>query len=278
MAVQNQNLIWTDLDLWAMNYIGQPFVFGFNKIGSGAGAISSHAMQQLRGNVYWMGQTNFYAYDSGGVHVLPCPGWDFVFQNLTTAANQYKVRALPNTPFNEVGWAFPSSSSSGECDSYVKFNITEPNSPWDFGTLPRSAWNDQSILGPPIGASSTGIIYQHETTNDADGQPLMCSMTTGYADIAEGQEYTFVDQVIPDFKYGTFTQTTSAQVQLTFNVTNYPGDTPTSYGPYIVNSTTEFITVRFRGRQVSVTVASSDLGSFWRIGRLRYRWAASGRR
>jgi hypothetical protein len=278
MAVQNQNLIWTDLDLWAMNYIGQPFVFGFNKIGSGAGAISSHAMQPLRGNVYWMGQSNFYAYDSGGVHVLPCPVWDFVFQNLTTAANQYKVRALPNTTFNEVGWAFPSSTSNGECDSYVKFNITEPGSPWDYGTLPRSAWSDQSILGPPIGASSTGIIYQHETTNDADGQPLMATFTTGYADIAAGQEYSFVDMVIPDFKWGTYAGSQNAQVQLTFNVTNYPGDTPISYGPYIVNSATEFITVRFRGRQMSVTVASSDLGSFWRLGHVRFRYAPAGRR
>jgi hypothetical protein len=279
MAVQNQNFIWTDLDLWAMNYIGQPFIFSFNKIGAGAGAISSHSIQALRGNVYWMGPTNFYVYDGNGVHVLPCPVWDFVFQNLTSSANQFKVRSLPNTPFNEAGWAFPSASSAnGECDSYVKFNVTEPGSPWDYGSLSRSAWSDQSILGPPIGASSGGIIYQHETSNDADGQPLMASFTTGYADIGPGQEYSYVDVVIPDFKYGTFDAVPNAQIQMTFNVTNYPGDTPTSYGPYVVNDNTEFITVRFRGRQMSMTVATSDLGSFWRLGHIRFRYAPSGRR
>jgi len=35
--------------------------------------------------------------------------------------------------------------------------------------------------------------------------------------------------------------------------------------------------VRFRGRQVSITVASSDLSSFWRLGRVRYQFQPAGR-
>lgn len=278
MAAPNQNLIWTDLDLWSMNYKGPPFVYGFNKIGAGAGLVSSHAMQQLRGTVAWMGPTNFYKYGSGGVEVIPCPVWDFVFQNIN-ADFVSNVRALPNTPFNEIGWAFPSAASaSGENDSYVKFNITEPGAPWDYGTLARSAWIDQTVLGPPIGTIPGGVIYQHETSNDADGQPLSASFTTGYFYIAEGEDFAFVDQIIPDFKWGTYGGAQTAQVQLTFNVVNYPGDTPTTYGPYTVTQATQQIDVRFRGRQMSITAASSDLGSFWRLGKVRYRFAAAGRR
>lgn len=277
-AVQNQNLFWTDLDLWAANYQGQPFVFGFNRIGVGAGAVSKHAFNAVRGNVYWMGPSNFYAYDTNGVHVVPCPVWDFVFQNLNTAFQQ-NVRALPNTPFNEVGWAFPSlASTNGENDSYVKMNILDPGAPWDYGSYARSAWIDQTILGPPIGATPSGIIYQHETSNDADGQPLAASFTTGYFYISEGEEFAFVDQVIPDMKWGTYAGSQNAQVMMTFNVLNYPGDAVTSYGPYTVTQATEYITVRFRARQMSITVASDDLGSFWRLGKVRYRFAPSGRR
>jgi hypothetical protein len=278
MAVSNQNLFWTDLDLWAANYCGFPLVFGFNKIGAGAGAISSHAMQQLRNAVYWMGSTNFYVYSGSGVSVIPCPVWDAVFQNLNTAYGS-NVRAMPNTGFNEAGWLYPSTASTnGECDSYVKMNITEPNAPWDYGTLARSAWIDQTILGNPVSANPTGIIYQQETTRDADGAPLMASFTSGYFYLAEGQEFAFVDQIIPDMKWDVFGGSSSAQVSLTFNVLNYPGDTPTVYGPYIMNSTTEYISVRFRGRQMSVTVASNDNGSWWRLGKIRYRYAPAGRR
>lgn len=280
MAVSNQNLIWTDLDLWAMAYIGPPDVFGFNKIGAGMGLISSHAAQQLRGSVFWMAPTNFCAYTSGGASVLPCPVWDAVFQNLNTAFQQ-NVRAMPNTPFNEVGWLFPSAaSSSGECDSYVRMNITEPGAPWDYGigVLPRSAWIDQSVLGMPIGASPNGKVYQHETTQDAAGSPLVASFTTGYFYLAEGEDYCFVDQFLPDFKWGNFPGSGAAQIQISFNVVNFPGDTPTTYGPYTMTQALEYISTRFRGRLMSMTVQSSDLGSFWRTGSSRYRYQPSGRR
>src|SRR6185503_4710749 len=152
------------------------------------------------------------------------------------------------------------NSVNGENDSYVKMNILEPGAPWDHGTLPRSAWIDQSILGMPISASSTGIIYFQETTNDADGQPMSPSFTTGDFYLAEGEQYVYVDQIMPDFKWGTFAGAQTAQIQLTFNVSNFPGDTPISYGPYTVTQATEYLTVRFRGRVMSVTVSSSDLG------------------
>jgi hypothetical protein len=281
MAAPNQNLIWTDLDCWAMTYQGPPFVYGFNKIGAGAGAVSTHAAQQLRGLVFWWGPNNFYVYSGGAVSVLPCPVWDSVFQNLNTAFTK-NVRAMPNTPFNEVGWLFPSTaSSSGECDSHIKFNITEPGAPWDINIgnsqLARSAWIDQTILGFPIGASSQGFIYQHETTNDADGSPLNWSWTTGYFEIGEGEDFFFVDQIIPDFKLGTYAASQGAQIQLTFNVVNYPTDTPLTYGPYLFNSSVEFLSVGFRGRQMSITASGSDLGSFNRLGRVRYRYRPDGR-
>ena len=235
LAVSNQNLIFTDLDLWAMNYIGPPNVFGFTKIGAGMGAVSSHSVQQLRGSVYWMGRTNFYSYTSGGANALPCPVWDSVFQNINTNF-LHNVRAMPNTPYNEVGWLYPSAAStSGECDSYAKMNITEQGAPWDIGPLPRSAWIDQTILGMPIGAAPNGFVYQHETTNDADGAPLNSSFTTGFFYLAEGEEFVFVDQIIPDFRWNEYTGGASAQILLTFNVTNYPGDTPVVYGPYLGN-------------------------------------------
>lgn len=277
-AVSNQNLIWTDLDLWAMNFIGYPDTFGFNKIGAGAGACSSHAIQQLRGNVYWMGKSNFYAFGGSGVQVIPCPVWDFVFQRLNLNYVQ-NVRSMPNTPFNEAGWFFPSTASvSGENDSYVKFNINEPGTPWDYGLLARSAWIDLTVLGPPIGAIPTGVVYLHETGPDAAGQPLVSSFVTGYTYLTEGEDYVYVDQAIPDFIWETQTGTTSAQIQITFLTVNYPGDTPIAYGPYTVTQATEYIQLRFRARQVAIQVQSSDLGSFWRSGKIRFRYAPSGRR
>lgn len=278
LAGPSQNLIWTDLDLWAMNFIGQPDVFGFNMLSAGAGLASRHAMARMRGGIYWMGLSNFYEFAGGGARVVPCPVWDAVFQNLNIAyaAN---IRAMPNTAFNEVGFLYPSlASANGENDSYVKWNITEPGAPWDMGMLPRSAWMDQSVFGlSPISATPSGIIYTQESGNDADGSPLQASFTTAYFMLADGEDYVMVDQVLPDFIWGTYAGAKTAQVQLTFNVVNYPGDAVRTYGPYTVTQATKMINVRFRGRQMSITVASNDIGSFWRLGRVRYRFAPQGR-
>lgn len=279
MAVTNQNLIWTDLDCWAMNFIGYPDTYGFNQIGAGAGMAGRHAAQKLRGIVGWMGLSNFYKFDGGGVSVIPCPVWDAVFQNFNLDFAQ-NVRAMPNTAFNEMGWLYPSlASANGECDSYVKMNITDPAAPWDYGRLPRSAWIDQSVFGlSPIAASPSGQVFQHEMTPDAAGASLNASFTTGYFMIAEGEEFAFVDQILPDFKWGTYAGAPTAQVLMTFNVIDYPGDTPRTYGPYALTQGMEYLSVRFRGRQMSITIASNDVGSFWRIGRIRYRYSAAGRR
>jgi hypothetical protein len=281
LAVSNQNLIWTDLDLWVMNFIGFPNVYGFNKIGAGAGACSMHAVQQLRGGVHWMGQSNFYRYAGSGVEVVECPVWDAVFQNINLDFID-NVRSMPNTGFNEVGYFYPSlASANGENDCYVKYNITEPSKPWDLGpagTMPRSAWTDQNVFGPPLSAIAGGVIYQQETTNDAAGQPMMWSYTTGYFRIAEGEEYAFVDRVMPDFKFGEYGQAQNAQIQITFNVVNFPGDTPVQYGPYTVDQATTFISTRMRGGLMSMTFSGSDLGSFSRLGYVRYRYSPVGRR
>lgn len=276
-ASANQNLVWTDLDLWAMNFIGQPDAYGFNQIGAGAGACGRHAVQPFRGGFHWMGVSNFYKYDGGGVQVVPCPVWDAVFQNLNTAFVQ-NVRAMPNTPFNEVGYLYPSAASvNGECDSYVKYNVTEAGQPWDYGLLARSAWIDQSVFGPPIATSPGGVVYSQETTNDADGQPLAWSLTSGYFYLAEGEDRVFVDQFSPDFIWGTYAAAQSAQVQITWNVVDFPGQTPRQYGPYTVGIATKYVSTRFTGRQASITISGADLGSFVRMGKTRYRWSSIGK-
>jgi len=258
-----------------MQYIGPPYVYSFNEIASGCGLIGRKAAGSFNGVYYWMGYSQFFTLSANGVQSLPCSVWDFVFQNLDRG-NTQKIRFAVNSLFNEVQWFFPSLSGEGEVDSYVKYNVTL--NVWDFGTLGRSAWVDQSVLGPPIGADPASLyLYQHETSNDADGAPMLSSFQTGYYAISEGDVKSFVDWIWPDMKWGQYNQAQSATVQITFLVTDYPGDLPTTYGPYSVTQATEYFYTRFRGRLVAVKISSSDLGSFWRIGAIRYRFSVDGK-
>lgn len=272
-----QGIVWTDLAVWAMQYVGPPYVYQFNELGTGCGLIARKAAASMNGVVYWMSQSQFYQMGGTGVEVLTCPIWDVIFQDLDEN-NLDKIRIATNSRFGEVTWYYPTASNGGEITNYVKYNVNLRT--WDFGTLSRTAWINQSILGPPIGAGTVGnnnFIYQHETSPDADGQPLVSSFQTGYYQMTEGEYKIFIDQIWPDMKWGYYGGAQDADLTITFYVTDYAHETPRVYGPYPFNNQTNFITPRFRGRFVSIKLESEDIGSFWRIGGNKYRFQPDGK-
>jgi hypothetical protein len=281
-----QGIVWTDVDVWSMQYIGQPFVYSFNEIGSGCGLIGRKAAGSAFGIYYWMSFSQFFSLSGYGVQPMLCPVWDVIFQNLDTSidpisgvSRAQKIRFAANSRFTEIMWFFASiTGGTGEVDSYVKYNIQLNEWDYSIGGLGRSAWVDQSVLGPPIGADPTTLLLQqHETSNDADGVAMLPSFQTGYYTLSEGDWQTFLDWVWPDFKYGQFDQAQNATINITFFVKNYPSDTPKVFGPYPVTQATPYFYTRLRGRLVSIQISSSDLGSFWRIGVLRYRFSQDGK-
>lgn len=257
-----------------MQYVGQPYVYAFNEIGTGCGLIGPKAATSLNGVVYWMSQSQFFMLAGGGVQPIQCPIWDVIFQDLDTT-NLDKIRVAANSRFNEISWFYPTTGNGGEINAYVKYNIGLGQ--WDFGTLSRTAWINQSVFGPPIGASPDGVIYQHETSPNADGQPMTSYFQTGYFVLSDADVLTYIDQFWPDAKWGYYDGVQDANLLITFYVTNYPGDTPQVYGPYEVIQGTEYISPRFRGRLVSIRVESNDINSFWRLGAMRYRFAPDGK-
>lgn len=267
-----QALVWTDVDVWSMQYVGTPYVYSFNQIGTGCGLIGRKAAIFYNGIAYWMGFKQFYVCSGSGVEVLPCTVWDVVFQNLYPGAvAASKIRVAVNSLFGEVWWFYPSANGTGEVDSYVKYNVNLGL--WDYGILGRSAWVDQSVLGPPVGADPELLyLYQHETSNDADGVAMQPYFQSGYFTVAEGDFKTFIDLVWPDMRWGQWSESQNATVSISFYCADYPGDTPVIFGPYPVTQATKFFNTRLRARLVSVRISSNDLGTWWRVGALRYRY------
>ena len=122
--------------------------------------IARKAAGVLGGIPFWMGPSQFYSYSAYGVQPIPCSIWDVIFQNLNTGidpttgvSNLQKIRCAVNSRFGEIQWFYPSANGSGECDSYAKFNayLNQGAGAWDYGTLGRTAWVDQSCLGHPSG-------------------------------------------------------------------------------------------------------------------------------
>lgn len=286
LQMAQQLIFLTDLSLWTGQFIGGQDVYSWNEMADECGCIAQKAANTLHDVLYWMSQSQFFSFSGAGVQPLPCSVWDFIFQNLNKAfvAN---IRCATNTYFNEVTWYFPSIASvSGENDSYVKYNVVTQG--WDCGTsslaqyVGRSAWINQTVLGPPIGTDpSTNLIQQHEISNDADGQAMLPSFTTGFASMSEADVLMFVDQFWPDMKWGKFGSTPNATLMLNFIVAEYPTDVENgntqTFGPFTLSKAVQYVTPRFRGRLVALQMFSEDVGTFWRLGLPRYRSQPDGK-
>lgn len=281
MQGSNQSFIFTDIDVWSMQYLGPPLVYGFTPIGSGCGLLGPHAVCSLHGVIYFMGPTNFFRVGSNSSNVQPIPStiWDEVYSDLDQG-NAQKVVAGANSMHDEIWFFYPSlTDNTGENSRYVKYCVSE--GVWDKGILPRSAWSDVSIITNPIGADPvTQLIQQHETGMDADGVAINSWYETGYFAIGEGEEFATVDHFEPDMKWTSPTGgSSSATLQVTLSTQTYPNSGVHMSNTLTMTSTTPYLTPRVRGRQLKWRIESNDLGSFWRQGLIRYRLnAPDGRR
>ena len=302
-CVQGANMFacWTDIGVWAGTYVGQPLVFSIVEIMKGCGLIGRKAAGVLGTTFYWMSQNQFFQMSAGGVPTpMPCPIWDRIFQNFNRSnpVAVDHIRFYSNAAFNEIGWFVPGGTNT-ENNLLVKYDVLQ--NLWDYSPIGRSAWIDQSILGPPIGSANgtqgeaIGFIFQHETSTTANGVPINCFIMTGDFVLGTGDQYQFVDYLIPDFRYGYAGQPQNAQANITFFMGNFPSDAQaslvsgiggTSYplvpnivgGPFVVNSQQPFVEPRLRGRTLAMFINwASAPNTFLRGGMCRYRATPDGR-
>jgi hypothetical protein len=287
MSVAQGALLWTDADLWSMTYLGFPLVFGFNRIATRCGAISQNCVGIIGTLVMWLSTHGFFTITAGGGTASPmeCSVWDFFYNNHdpTQLADLF---CAPIPTFNEFVWFFYISPSSPIYSAqapiaYVKFNIVE--NAWDYGQsaqFQRTAWVGDTPPGIPLSADTSFLLQQQETGTDANGVAMVGGWQTGYFDLAEGEDYPFIDLIIPDF---TLTSTAAPPIiSMNLLATNYPlpSTTPLTVGPFTINTApggTQFIPCRVRARQIALSASWGDLGTFNRIGAIRYRFSPDGR-
>ena len=283
LSSREEILIWTNSSMYSMQFIGPPYTFGTNLINQGVGLMGPKAVVNTPMGVFWMDHKGFYKYN-GNIEIVPCSVHYYVFSDLNESQS-FKCFAFVNKQFNEVGWFYPSGSST-EIDRYVVYNYAEQV--WTIGQLARYAWIDEGIVDYPraTGAvSSTQYLYQHETGNDADGSPMdNVFIESSDFDLDDGELISFVKNVIPDVKF-TGDGGTDQTINFILKSRNYPGDTLTTNTTQTVTGTTQKLNTRLRARQAALRVESDDdntepyrMGVGWRLGDTRLDIKPDGRR
>jgi hypothetical protein len=271
-------LIWTDAALYSMQYLGPPFVWGFNILADNISIMGPNAVATAANITYWMGRDKFYMY-SGRVETLYCPLRQYIFGDINLE-QAYQFFASTNEAYNEV-WFFYCSANSTVIDRYVIYNHLEKI--WSYGNLSRTAWLDTALRDFPTAAGYNGQLIYHEDGVD-DGTTNPPSPITSYIqsadmNIGDGHNYGFVWRMIPDITFDgstvnnpsvTFTMRPRQNPGANYGAAPTPSVTSTqnyqAQRNYLVQQFTQIVYTRIRGRQMAFKIESTGLGVQWQLG------------
>ncbi len=294
-------LIWTDNALYTMKFVGAPFTFGFEQVGTNCGLIGKNAAVEIDGIAYWMSPNGFFLFD-GTVKTLACSVEDHVYENIDVTKGQ-QVAAGLNNLFTEVVWYYPSSGADFN-DKYVVYNYGESsreNTVWYTGTETRTTWIDASVYPKPtatkfvsdgtgafpaiIGQTGLGqtTLFEHEVGTDqanADGstttvpsfiQSFDFDIKTGETD---GEFFISMKRFIPDFK------TLQGNAKLTMSVKRFPAQSSssTALSPFTITSSSLKFDTRARGRYANIKIENDAASESWRFGTINLDIRPDGRR
>jgi hypothetical protein len=277
-------LVLTDAAIYSMQYLGPPYVYGFQLLQDNISIMGPKAAITVNNITYWMGADKFFMY-SGRVETLPCSVRQFVFQNLNKDQS-YQVFAASNEQYSEVWW-FYCSTNSTVVDSYVVYNYLDRV--WYYGTLARTAWLDSGVLQYPIAADYNGRLLNHEDGNDdvsgPSAVPIGAYIQSSDIDIGDGHNFGFVWRILPDVTFaGSTVQNPSCTMVVkprTNAGTAYgtPNDKTVERTVAVpVEQFTGQVYTRIRGRQMAFRIESANLGTTWQLGSPRIDIRPDGRR
>ena len=304
LVAKENILVWTDNALYAMKFVGAPFTFGFEQVGTNCGLIGKNAAIEIDGVAYWMGNNGFFSFD-GTVNTLPCSVEDFVYDDIDTTKGQ-QICAGINNLFTEVIWWYPTSNATFN-DRYVVYNYGQDNANLPMGNwytatntnAMRTTWIDSLVYPKPYATafndSNTGtfpviqgetglgqtVLFEHEVGTDQINPDGSTTALTSFVQsfsfsLQKDQSEVFLAmrRFLPNFKVLT------GNNQVTISVKDFPADpsAATALSPFTITSSTTKVDTRARGRYANIKIENTGAGESWRFGTFQVDLQPDGRR
>ena len=304
LVAKENILVWTDNALYTMKFVGAPFTFGFEQVGTNCGLIGKNAAIEIDGVAYWMGNNGFFSFD-GTVNTLPCSVEDYVYDDVDTTKGQ-QVNAGINNLFTEVVWWYPSAGSEFN-NRYVVYNYGQNNAKlpmgnWYTGTNTNSirttwidslvypkpyatAFNDSNTGSFPVIQGETGlgqsVLFEHESgTDQVNPDGSVTTLTSFIQSFSfslqpdQAEVFLALRRFLPNFKVLT------GNNQVTLSIKDFPAqdDTETALSPFTITSSTLKVDTRARGRYANIKIENTGVGESWRFGTFQVDIQPDGRR
>jgi len=311
---RNAIYIWSDTAMFTMRFVGTPFTFAFEQVGTNCGLIGMNAAVEVDGAAYWMSDNGFFRF-TGKLESMDCLVEDYVYDDLNTTSNQLVYCGINNL-FGEITWFYPTNTSNvvNRAVTYSYLDSTAKRPIWFTNAsslFPRSTWQDSAVFGLPhatkynagddasfdVQGNTEGVTvyFEHETGVNqqeagVNAVAIPANITSGDYDITQkiikgaasnmadlrgdGEFIMRISRIVPDF----ISQQNNVVAQL--EVRDYPNDTAASspLGPFTLTPNTTKVDTRARGRAIALTISNTAVDTTWKLGTFRLDIQSGGRR
>jgi hypothetical protein len=298
-STRQEILVWTDSAIYSMQYLGPPYVWGFNILMDNISIMSPGCAITVNNVTYWMGTDKFYIY-SGRVETLPCALRQYIFNDINKD-QAWQVTCGGNEGYNEIWW-FYCSTNSTVIDRYVVYNYLDRV--WYYGIMNRTAWLDSGIRQNPMGSFQDGVdgldnpvgrvLYHEVGTDDTSGLtpvPIVAYVQSSDFDIGDGHNFGYVWRMLPDVNFNGSNvnqpyvtmelqprQNSGSAYQTSDKPVVTSQDNYVQYPLYTIQEFTGQVYTRLRGRQMAFRISSDSIGVAWQLGTPRIDIKNDGRR
>ena len=263
VRVKEGVLILTQHEVFLLRYVGAPYYYGVEKLGSttfsAPNAIATGGSQTV-----WFGEEGFWVYSGGAVRILPCPMFNDIKQNYDPLYGNYRAHMHENGAYPEFWFEYPDkASANGECNNYVIWNHAENF--WIKGQRARTAAYGAVTATFPIAAGTDDNVYQHEDGWTDNGISRIGTVwaETSVLDFGQGQNAVDINQAM----VATDPDSVGTNYQVRFYSRYTPTQTETAFGPYVPR-TDGYTDTRVSGRDIRMRIeATSD--DYWSVGTVK---------
>lgn len=259
----NTLLAWSDTQLYQMQFIGTPNIFGFQEKGK-CYIVGANAAVDVNGIAYFMGFDGFFVFD-GTLRILPCDVWEYVFNDFDRTQSD-AVYCTSYFTKSEVTWFYPAASV--EETRYVTCNYAE--NCWYYGKMERTAYHDVSpaltgYFETPY-AINDGILYQHEIGFDEVEPDDVTNAMDYYLESwdigSQSDRPVLINSIIPDFPIDQGILQLFKGLQVILRPREYPTQERNSasfpdIGPFVITPTTTKFDVRVNGTQTAMRIEAA---------------------
>jgi len=265
--------VYTDTQMFVVNYVGLPNIFGYQVALEGSiGAVSANSVVSVGRQNYGVTRDGFFVTDGSQVNLIGRDsGINQFFRDNVAESSLELIYGFENSKENEVVFAIPFNSAVINKEFYYNYKTGQ----WGTRDQAITAYLDRGVFQHALSGDELGNFY-YEGNTPGLANPSVSAVTKAH-DLNDANRVKEISAIRVG-KEGLGSPTLSIGWSDTINGEPDYTDGRGRVNSFIINNTYESFPIRSAGRYITMKVESNNSSDSWTLTNLEVQGRIEGER